>query len=1028
VVSADRLIEELWGADSPATATNSLQALVSKLRRALPEGAVVTRSPGYLLNVNPEAIDVGRFWALAAEGRKALTEGQPDQAALRLRQALSLWRGEALADVAYEEFASGEIARLSEERQAVLEDRLEADLALGHHAEIVGELEEAVAAEPLRERSRAQLMLALYRSGRQADALRQYQEARRVLGDELGLDPGPELRRLEAAMLAQQPSLDLPRELIPALSKRRRRANLRAPLTPIIGREKELAELNALICAHRLVTVVGPGGAGKTRLAVETALRLQDRFEDRVWMVELAALSDPTVVGSAMATALGVPDLPGHAAPDGTLDRLAEYLADDALVVLDNCEHLVGEAARAAEALLSSCPALTILATSREALGVPSERLWPTPPLEPSAAIALFADRAAAVSPAFTLSADTEGVVAQICARVDGLPLAVELAAARVKAFPVAQIAARLDDRFRFLNVGARTASARQQSLRAVVDWSYDLLFDDERRLFNRLSVFGGGCHLDAVIEVCADDHTPASDISDLLARLVDKSVLVADHRGPEARFSMLQTLQEYGAERLADAGEADLFRTRHRQCFTELANRSYSAFKGEDQRGWFRSVEQEIENLRAALGSAVHAEDAESALVIAGGLGCYWQDRGRASEGLLWLNTALASEGEVRPTTKCNALLWRKILSGQAGLPDPGPVTAEIIDFARAAHDAEWVAWAQVLLAEPALARGDVQSAMDLYEPARAFFAHQADPFAASLVAFMDANTALFSGDLSSAERHWGACAALARETGSIALEGLCQVQMCNLAESRADYARAEECLEAAIRLEVDTNTRAHDVTLLARLANLAMLRGDHSRADALFSEATQVASDAALRPVLARALSGIAARHRHAGRIDAAEDAARRALALHRESGFGPGVIGSLCLLGFISETRNEIAEAERLHREALRWARQVGDPRAIALGLEGLAGVALRNNDPKRGAMLLGAASGLRDAPGLRPDALGASLGTMRVLTSGTLDDRFDAELIDAAVRARMEATEFESAFGAGAEVALDDLLVM
>jgi predicted ATPase len=828
-------------------------------------------------------------------------------------------------------------------------------------------------------------------------------------------------------MLAQEPFLDLPRELIPALSKRRRRGNLRAPLTPTIGREKELADLNALICTHRLVTIVGPGGAGKTRLAVETALRLQDRFEDRVWMIELAALSDPTAVGSAMATALGVPDLPGQTERDGALDRLAEYLAHKALVVLDNCEHLVGEAARVAEALLSSCPALKILATSREALGVPSERLWPAPPLEPSAAITLFADRAAAVNPAFTLSADTEAVVAQICARVDGLPLAVELAAARVKAFPVTQIAARLDDRFRFLSGGARTASARQRSLRAVVDWSYDLLFDDERRLFNRLSVFGGGCHIDAAIAVCADDRIPASDISDLLARLVDKSVLVADCRGLQARFTILQTLGEYGAERLADAGEGEIFRARHRQCFTALAGRSYSAFKGEDQQGWFRSVEEEIENLRAALRSAVQADDAESALVIAGGLGWYWQDRGRASEGLQWLNTALACKGEVRPTTKCNALLWRKILSGQAGLPDPGPVTAEIVVFARAAHEAEWVAWAQVLLAEPALARGDVQSAMDLYEPARAFFAHQADPFAAALVAFMDANTALFTGDLSSAERHWGACAALARQIGSIALEGLCQVQMGNLAESRADYARAEECLEAAMRLAVDTNTRAHDVTLLARLANLAILMDDRRKADALFREAAQVASDAALQPVLARALSGIAARHRHAGRLDAAEDAARRALALHQESGFGPGVIGSLCLLGFINETRSDTAGAECLHREALHRARQVDDPRAIALGLEGLAGVALRNNDAKRCAMLLGAASRLRDAPGLRPNVLIASLGTMRVLTSGTLDDRFDAERIDAEARARLEATDFESAYMAGIEVALDDLLV-
>jgi tetratricopeptide (TPR) repeat protein len=558
------------------------------------------------------------------------------------------------------------------------------------------------------------------------------------------------------------------------------------------------------------------------------------------------------------------------------------------------------------------------------------------------------------------------------------------------------------------------------------MDWSYELLFDDERRLFNRLSVFGSGCDVEAAIGVCSDEQVPAADVPDLMARLVDKSVLVADHSGPQARFTMLQTLEEYGTIRLADSGHADHFRTRHRHWFTELAGRSYAAFKGEDQRSWLRSVETDMENLRAALGSAVEANDAESALVIAGGLGWFWQDRSRPSEGLRWLRTALASEGEVTPATKSNALVWQKILSGQLGVADPGPTTPEIVDGARQSQDAEWVAWAQVLLAEPAITRGDLQGALDLYEPARDFFARQPDAFAASLVAFMDANAAQFRGDRSSAERLWAVCAARARETGSIALEGLSQVQMSNLAEDRGDYEQATACVETAIRLAGETGTRAHDVSLLVRSASLAELVGDQDRADSFFTEAAQAASDAALRPVLARALSGLAVRHRHAGRLDAAEVTARRALALHEQNDFEPGVIGSLCLLGFISELRGDAVAAQGLHRRALDSARQVGDPRAIALCLEGLAGIALFHDDTQQCATLLGAAAHLRDVPGVRRSVLVARYGTMRVMTAGMLDDRSDAERIEMALREKIGADALQAAMASGADQPLESLV--
>jgi predicted ATPase/DNA-binding SARP family transcriptional activator len=593
VVSADRLVDDLWGYDAPSKALNSLQVLVSKLRRAFPHGVVATRPPGYVLDVAPDSVDIVRFSHLSARGRAALVVGDADDAAATLKEALALWRGEALAEFAYDEFARAEATRLEEERMAVVEDRVEADLACGRHGQLVAELEVLVAEEPLRERRRGQLMLALYRSGRQAEALRQYQDARRALGDELGLEPGPELRHLEAAILANDPGLDLPDRVAPPVRRPRRRSRLPVPLTPTIGRERELSELRAKVEVNRLVTVVGPGGVGKTRLAIETARSFDETCESGAWFIELAPVSEANLVASITAS-LEVPDLPGLGwSGGGGLDRLIDFLsAKEGLLVLDNCEHVIEEAARVVSSVLSACPELRVLVTSREILGVLGEQLWPAPPLSPGAAVALFADRATAADPGFALGDDGKGVVAEICDRVDWFPLAIELAAARVRAFPLAQIAAGLDDRFRLLSDGPRTAETRHHSLRAVVDWSYDLLFESERRLFERLSVFSGGCQIDAACAVCADEHLPAADIPDLLMRLVDKSVLVVDKSGQEARFSMLQTLAEYARDRLAAAGDETTVQDRQRHWFAQLAGRAMEAFKGQDQPGWIHSVE----------------------------------------------------------------------------------------------------------------------------------------------------------------------------------------------------------------------------------------------------------------------------------------------------------------------------------------------------------------------------------------------------------------------------------------------------
>ena len=453
------------------------------------------------------------------------------------------------------------------------EERLDIELQLGFHHRAIVELEALVASHPLREGLRGLLMLALYRAGRQADALRIFQDGRQILGEDLGLEPGPELRRLESAILTHDPALarpevaaPVPRATAPTF------AGIPDSLTPLVGRDAEVRDLRALFVDHRLITLVGPGGVGKTRLALEVGRAEAEGLSFGGQLVELAPVGDPAGVPAAIASALDLQDP----------NRLAELIGEqDRLIVLDNCEHVVTAAAEVAEHLLRRCPGLRILATSREGLRVGGETIWPVPPLAADDAIRLFVTRARSAGAAIELADDHDGVIADICAQLDGLPLAIELAAARTRAFPIAQIAARLNDRFRLLTGGSRTALPRQQTLRAVVDWSYELLFEDEQRIFERLSVFPGGCDLETAERVCADDAIAAADVADHVHALVEKSLVVAVPVVGGLRFTQLQTLAQYGFERLTERGDAVRIRDAMAAHFARLCSASAAAFTG---------------------------------------------------------------------------------------------------------------------------------------------------------------------------------------------------------------------------------------------------------------------------------------------------------------------------------------------------------------------------------------------------------------------------------------------------------------
>ncbi|MEV0220522.1 BTAD domain-containing putative transcriptional regulator [Streptomyces sp. NPDC050704] len=656
-VSAAVLVDEVWGADPPADTTGALQALVGRLRRALGADAIGSAEGGYRLCAAADDIDLHRFDRLAAEGARALADGDPGKAAVILDDALALWHGPALADLPDR---TTESSRWETRRLDARRARLTAALALGHAEQSLPDLTALCDVHPLDEPLQLLRLRALRDAGRTAEALAGYESVRQLLADRLGTDPGPELRALHTQLLRGAP------DPVPAHNGERRApepefrthsappGNLRARLTSFVGRDTDLETIRGDLAAARLVTLLGPGGAGKTRLSQEAGESVAPAAPDGVWLAELAPVDDPEAVPEAVLTAVGAREtvLRGAGAEemravadrhDDPLVRLTEHCAGRRmLLILDNCEHVVEAAAHLVETLLERCPGLTVLATSREPLGVPGELLRPVEPLPEPYALRLLADRGAAARPGFRVE-DDPAAAAEICRRLDGLPLAIELAAARLRMLTPRQIADRLDNRFRLLTSGSRTVLPRQQTLRAVVDWSWDLLDEDERDVLRRLSVFAGGCDLAAAEAVCG----PAA--LEALGSLVDKSLVVAAPSGEPSgegsgmRYRLLETVAEYAGQRLDESGERPGAERAHLTYYRELARTTDPRLRGPDQRAAIELLQLEGENMRAALHHAVAERDEQEALCLFLSLAWYWQIRDLRTATRTWAREVMA-------------------------------------------------------------------------------------------------------------------------------------------------------------------------------------------------------------------------------------------------------------------------------------------------------------------------------------------------------------------------------------------------
>jgi predicted ATPase/DNA-binding SARP family transcriptional activator len=798
VVATEQLIEWLWPNRAPGRPQTAIQGYVSGLRKIIGREAIETAASGYVLHADPEALDVHRCEALLRKARRGRDEGRHLDAASALEEAARMWQGPALADFAYDPWAQNEIGRLEELRLACTEERIDADLALGRHAELVGELEGLIGAHPLRERLRGQLMTALYRAGRQAEALDVYHRAREELREGLGIDPGPELQALYRQILKQDDALRLGAE------------KPRSHGGGLIGRERDLATVTGLLRDDRvrLVTLTGAGGAGKTRLAREAAAELADVFSDGVCFVSLASIDDTRSVLPAIAEALELPET------GETLFATLGARVGGTLLVLDNLEQLVPDVTSLIDDLLRELPRATFLATSRERLNVGQEHEHAVRPLSEGAASELFTELARSVRSAF----EPDAAVEKICRRVDCLPLALELAAARIKVLSTGELAERLERALPVLGGGPTDRPERHRTLRATIAWSYELLAESEQRLFRRLSVFAGSFSV-AAAEAVAD-----ADLDDLSA-LIDGSLIQRrDDTGTQARFQMLQTIREYAAECLDANGERDRIADSHARYFADYVE-ELDRERGAEQAQAFAAFEHEHDNIRIALQYGVEQRHAELALRLAAATGWFWFVRGHWTDGRRWLTEALAL-ATGGSAVRGKALMSAGILAEQQREPDVAVgIYTECLELRRALGDEAGVGATLNNLASVALNREDYESAQNLYRESLAISRAAGDDegVASALcnlgeIALVTRDNrgalALFEESLTAArklEHGWG-CALVLGNLGDVRIKlGELQAGVAALAEALQIYGELSSPAGAAATLDRLAGALAH-------------------------------------------------------------------------------------------------------------------------------------------------------------------------------------------------------------------------
>ncbi|MDB1086985.1 BTAD domain-containing putative transcriptional regulator [Streptomyces sp. ACA25] len=963
VVPKASLVDWIWGEHPPSDSANALQRLVSRLRKVLPDGSVEGQTDGYRLTVEPDCVDVVRFERLVIAGQ-ARNEDSPRRVRL-LREALGLWRGAAMQDVGLQDSAAFDAAvvRLERLRLTATEERVDAEVALGRGAEVIAELTDLVAVHPVRERLVAALMRALVAAGRNNEALQAYQRAREALADSLGVDPSPELAALHVGLLRGELGC----------REEPRRTNLRAELTTFVGRGTDVAAVRDLVAEYRLTTVIGSAGAGKTRLATETGRTLLDDLPDGVWVVELAAIGTDGDVAQSTLAALGLRDALLGGAPNAEpTDRLIAAIRErEALLILDNCEHVIESAAVFAHRVLGECRRLRILATSREPLGITGEALWLVEPLavpdgdaDPSEiasspAVQLLRERARAVRRDLTEDAHTLTMTARVCRALDGVPLAIELAAARLRTMSLEQLANRLDDRFHLLTSGSRTALPRHRTLRAAVDWSWELLSAAERTVLRRLSVFSGGASLEAAERVCAGGTVEPEQVLELLTSLTEKSLLLAEgDRAP--RHRMIGTIREYAGYRLAEAGESELARRAHLAFFTELTETAEPHLRRAEQLEWLAVLGAEHDNISSAMRGALADGKAQAAMRLAAGSGWYWWLSGHRAEGMELITAAARKPGEV--TEEIRATVYALIVLFLNSGPGDEHLAAEWIHKAYRSSRRSRCSHPLIGFVAP-LER--MLQAPDAFLPAFEPLLEDEDPWARALARLQLGKMRIVLGsagqDGRDADAYLETALAEFRVIGERFGISFALTELADRIAVRGRFADACRYYDQAIAVVTEAGATEDVIHMRSRQAQLHWLLGDKDASAAAITEAERYAQ----RVTWPGALSVLALSKAELARWSGdAEEA-------HKQLGVATALLGheaeqahiravSHDLLGYLVD---DLGEAREHRAAACAAASEAGHAPLIAQVLVGVADLALRRDEHAQAARLLAASAGVR-----------------------------------------------------------------
>ncbi|MGI8685781.1 MAG: AfsR/SARP family transcriptional regulator [Acidimicrobiales bacterium] len=954
----DQLADVLWGEDVPKSWETSVRVVVSKVRAVLadaglePAEALTTGAGSYQLHLPPgTVVDVEEAAAAVERARAALSAGgSPVGAAVAAeahRAAVSA------AATASRHFLPGlrgpwverRQTELAELRLRALEVASDAAAAAGDWAAALTAAEEAVDLEPFRESAHLRLLTAHAGAGNRAEALRAYERARLLLVEELGMDPSPPLQAAYVALLGEEPAVAAPAG--EAVAPPPVASPLPAPLTSFVGRADAIAEVKDLLATTRLLSITGTGGMGKTRLALRIAADEAAVDPGAVALVELGPLSDPGLVPQQVLSALGL----GEQAGRSPLETVTSYLCSrPVLLVLDNCEHMVEAAAHVAGALLRACPDLRILATTREPLKVAGETVWRVPTLSvPDTATAggrgltlaglreyeavrLFLDRAGSTRPDLELGDEDAPALAALVRRLDGIPLALELAAGRVAMLSVGELAERLDDRFRLLAGGSRTSPERHQTLRAAVDWTYDALAPAEATLFARLSVFASAFPLGAAEDVATGDAIGRDDILGLLSSLVDKSLVVAERGAGATRYRLLETMRRYGLERLAEDPSSDAARRdAHLAWAAALAARADLALRGPEQATWLETLEAALDDLRAALawgGATPGSDAAETALAMAAALERFWEMRGYFSEGRGWLESLLAAGDHARAEVRSRALASAAILAQRQGDYEPARVLhTESLRLAQEAGDDRAVAAAVHGLGNLAVLQGDFAAARPLYEQVLAI--------------------------------GW------AQEDDNVVAAAL--TNLGTVAHNQADFTEARAFAEESLEVRRRMGDRHGIAMVTGNLAYLAFQQGDHASARELYGQSLGLQRELGDRPGIANSLANLGYLALAEGDLPGASSLLEESLALADELGDKYWMALSLLRLAKVARAEGDHARASSLDARALTLASGMGAKRAMAEWLEGLARSAVAQDGFRRAMVLLGAAQAVRDELG-------------------------------------------------------------